>query len=272
MSKEIEVTDVEVVDSEPQDAELEGVVSLDAEESEEKPEEEAQAAEAAESGEKDPAEQEEEDKVPQGVQKRFNKMTREKYELQARIRELEEQTQKNAPSTELKEPSLEDLNYDQEAYKAALIEYGSKKAAQKQTTTQPQVDTVKAEKVAAFSQKLNSYRAEAPDYEDVVSQMPISQVGSDAILEMENGPQVAYYLGNHLDLVDEINALNPVAAALRIADLSRKLKPAEPKISTAPDPVSSIKSGGGKVTKSEDDMTVEELDALDAQRFAARNG
>ena len=271
MSKEIEVSEVELVDSEPQEDELEGVVSLDAEQSEEQPEEESQAAEVAETEEEDSAEQEDEPKVNPGVQKRINKMTREKYELQARIRELEEQTQKNAPSTELKEPSLEDLNYDNEAYKAALIEYG-KSQAKNQTTTEPQVDPVKAEKVATFSQKLDAFRAKAPDYVDVVSQMPISQVGSDAILEMDNGPEVAYYLGNHLDLVDEINALNPVAAALKIADLSKKLKPAEPKISSAPDPVTSIKSGGGKVTKNEDDMTVEELDALDAQRFAARNG
>lgn len=269
MSEEIEVSDVEIVDSEPQDAELEDVVSLDAE-SEEVAEPEAQAAEEPEAGEKDPAEQEDE-KVNPGVQKRFNKMTREKYELQARIRELEEQNQKNAPSTELKEPSLEDLNYDNEAYKAALIEYG-KSQAQKQTTTEPQVDTVKAEKVATFSQKLDAFRAEAPDYADVVSQMPISQAGSDAILEMDNGPQVAYYLGNHLDVVDEINALGPVAAALRIADLSRKLKPAEPKISTAPDPITSIKSGGGKVTKNTDDMSVEELAAYDEQQWKLRNG
>lgn len=267
MSKEIEVTDVELVDSDLLEDELKDVVSLDAEEVEE----EAPAAEVAETEEKDSAEQEEEDKVPQGVQKRFNKMTREKYELQARIRELEEEQAKNSPKTELKEPSLEDFDYDQAAYKKALIEYGSSQA-QKQKTTVPQVDPVKAEKVAAFSQKLDAFKAKAPDYVDVVSQMPISQVGSDAILEMDNGPQVAYYLGNHLDLVDEINALGPVAAALKIADLSRKLKPAEPKISTAPDPVTSIKSGGGKVTKNEDDMTVEELDALDAQRFAARNG
>jgi hypothetical protein len=267
MSKEIEVTDVELVDSDPQDAELDGVISLE----DEIIEPEAQADEEPESGEEDPAEQPDEDKVSKGVQKRINKFTREKYELQARIRELEEEQAKNSPKTELKEPSLEDFNYDQGAYKQALIEYGSSQA-QKQKTTAPQVDPVKAEKVAAFSQKLDAFKAKAPDYVDVVSQMPISQVGSDAILEMDNGPQVAYYLGNHLDLVDEINALGPVAAALKIADLSRKLKPAEPKISTAPDPVTSIKSGGGKVTKNEDDMTVEELDALDAQRFAARNG
>lgn len=266
MTEEVELSEVESVGSEPQEAELEEVASL------ETTEPEAQAAEVAESEEEDSDATE--GKVPDKVQQRFNKMTREKYELRGQIEEMQKQLEdiQKQSKTETKEPSLEDFNYDQDKYKAALVDYGKSLATQKQTTTEPQVDTVKAEKVAAFGQRLSEFRKDKPDYADVVSQMPISQIGSDAILEMENGPAVAYYLGNHLDLVEEINDLSPAAAALRIADLSRKLKPAEPKISTAPDPVSSVTSGGGKVTKNTDDMTVEELAAYDEQQWRLQHG
>ena len=228
----------------------------------------SQAPEDGESEEKDS--DTDKGKESDAVQRRINKITAEKYELRRQLEEKEKRLKEFEQSmTPQKEPTLDDpdINYDQDKLVEKIVSY---RLQQKQTTTQPQVDPVKAEKVATFSTKLSDFRKEAPDYDDVVKQMPIGQNASDAILEMDNGPAVAYYLAKHLDVVDELNSLSPVAATLRVQELSRKLQPASPKISQAPEPVESVKNGGGKVTKNTDEMSVEELDRYEEEQYRLR--
>lgn len=235
-----------------------------------KTEAEAQAQEGGETEKK--GSDTDKGKESDAVQRRINKITAEKYELRRQLEEERKKREELESAKPLKkEPKLDDpdINYDQDKLVERIVAHRLQE--QKQTTTKPQVDPVKAEKVAAFSQKLADFKSTAPDYEQVVSQMPIGQNASDAILEMDNGPAVAYYLAKHLDVVDELNSLTPVAAILRVQELSKKLQPASPKISTAPEPVESVKNGGGKVTKNTDDMSIEELARFDAEQFKLRH-
>ena len=263
------------------DSELDQVESLTIEENEEAPvtedkpeaEVEPEAVESTETGEKDPATPEEEAKPAEadGVQRRINKITAEKYELRRQLeeeRKRREELEAANPSKD-KPPSLEDpdINYDQDKLVEKMVEYRLNQEKQKLSTGEPQPDPARVAKVEAFSSKLSEFKAEAPDYESVVSQMPVSQDTSDAILVMENGPQVAYYLGKHLDVLDEVNSLSPVEKALRIKELSDSLTPAQPKITEAPAPVESVAGSSSRVTKKPEDMTVAELDAYEDEQF-----
>lgn len=245
-------------------------------------EETTQAVETTESGEKDPATAEESEGEPEkdkpketdGVQRRMNKLTAEKYKLREELEEANRlRVAAESKLPQAKEPQLDDpdINYDQDKLVDAKVAY---KIQQQKNgiPAAPQADPVLQEKVAAFGVKLAPFKEANPDYDNVISAMPIGQSVSDAILEMDNGPAVAYYLGTHLDALDEINNLSPVQVALKVSSLSRKLEPVTNKLTEAPEPVSSVATGGGKVTKNVDDMSVAELDAYDAQQFAANNG
>jgi hypothetical protein len=260
------LAEIETVESAPQEDEV-----LEIEENIEVPlETDSQAAEVAEPGEKAP---EIRDSDPESVQNRMNKITSDKYAAQAEAKEAREELAKAREklATFNKEPGLDDpdINHDQEKFKQ---KYGAWLQEQNSNTTTaaPQAETAKAEKVAAFGKKVGAFVTETPDYYDVVGKMPIGQDASDAILEMDNGPAVAYYLAQRLDLVDELNDLSPASAALRVLELSRKLgQPAPNKMTQAPDPVASVTTGGGTTTKKPEDMSIEELDAVDAAQERA---
>lgn len=256
------------VESAPQDEQV-----LVVEENIEVPLEDApQAIETVETGEKDPAILDTDSK---GVQDRINKVIKQRYTAQDETKAVKQQLEDALArlATFKKEPSLDDadINHDPVVYKEKLTEYINEQNSNT-TPADSQADTAKADRVSAFSTKLDAFKVEAPDYAAVVGSMPIGQDASDAILEVDNGPAVAYYLGSHLDKLDEINQLQPIAAALRISELSRSLQPAQPKQTQAPDPVTSVSTGGGTTTKNTDDMSMDELADYDARVFAANNG
>ena len=261
MSEEEELAEIEIVESAPQEEE-----ASEPEAQAEEKQEEAQADESTETEEKDSAS--DDDKTSEDpkvlAQGRINKLIAKKYELEGTIAQQAEQLKKyqEQEASGLKEPSLEDLNYDNEAYKKALIEYGESLGKQEQSTGASQPEPVLSEEVVAFTQATEAFKAETPDYVDVVSTMPIEQHGVEALVAVGD-PKVTYYLGTHLDQLDEINRLSPAAATLRIQQISKKLGPVEPKLSKAPDPIQAVASGGATITKKLEEMSIEELDAYE---------
>lgn len=206
---------------------------------------------------------------PDGVQKRINKITADKYEekrradaLQQRLDALEQQTQ--VPSQQpTAEPTLESCDFDDAKYQSALMDYKldqrmtQQQAQQKQAQEQARVDKVNQsfnEKVAAFTEK-------APDYQEVVANVPTLPTQTlETVMQMDNGAQVAYYLGKHLDVADEIASSNPMIAAMRLGEIRAQLANTKPntKPSAAPAPVETLTSGGG-INKDIGEMSMEEL-------------
>ena len=64
-----------------------------------------------------------------------------------------------------------------------------------------------------------------PDYDEVVglSEVVIAPHITDTILESDRGPEVAYYLAQHPDKAEAINAMSPIAAARAIGRIEASL-------------------------------------------------
>ena len=203
-----------------------------------------------------------------GVQKRINKITADKHAerrraeaAEARLKELEEK-QANAPT---KAPSLDDpeIDYDEDKYLEARIDYGVKKAAQESRLAQ-KGQTAQAAREAAnsnFAQRVEKVGID--DYSEViqglVDTVPLSVDIVDAIQADEKGPELAYYLGKNLDVADKVAGMPPIVAALELGKISAKLSSGKPtKLTKAPAPVKQAGAGGG-VRKDEKDMTMEEF-------------
>lgn len=244
-----------------------------------------QAAEAAESAPANEQAAQVEESAPSTpeiseTQKRINQLTREKYEAQRRAQETEQRLQQleaqaqQAPAAVADDaPTLEKFDYDEEKYQAALVQHQvAKQMQQLQQQQQQQVQLAEQQKqVQSYNDRVNAFAADKPDFTDSVANMPLQNSAAiEGIMALENGPAVAYHLSKNLDVVDNLNRMSPVQAAIEIGKIEAKLSatPA-PKTTKAPDPIEPVASGG-TVSKSVAEMSVAELIEHEAAKKRAQ--
>lgn len=193
------------------------------------------------------------------VQKRIDKLTREKYdarrkadlaeyrtkELEARLAALEAKPAQAAPA----EPTLEGFGYDEVKYQAAMREWIRSEASSvareeaKKALTSSQAERIQTK----FDERQTEFAKSNPDYIEKVLErdtLPISEAIQDALLQMDTGPAIAYYLCTHEDKAREIMSLPPMLQAREIGRIEASLekKPA-PVVSKAPPPPPKIDAG-----------------------------
>lgn len=214
-----------------------------------------------------PIEQEETPAEPveeeNGVQKRINKITADKYAAERKAEELERKLEslQKPQEADSSKPTLEQFDYDNEQYTEALIAYGVKQAAQQIRQEEAAARNQQAQEVKrkSFGVKVAEFSTKAPDYQEVISALPELQQEVVDVL-MEAGPEMAYYLGKHLDEADVIASSSPMVAAMKLGAIQAKLsvinKPAP--TSAAPEPIETV-SSGGIVNKDLGDMSMDEI-------------
>jgi hypothetical protein len=223
-------------------------------EAEDPPEVEAAAEPAADTTQESAPEQvDAEDKT----QKRINQLVAQRYEEKRRADALEKQLQEQAAKPE-PEPTLEKFDYDEEAYNKAAVAYQVKQeilALQKQAQAQQALQQ-QQEINRSFAEKVQKFAR--PDYAEVISAIP--ELPNETIgLVQQAGPEVAYYLGKHLDVAAEIAQSNPLHAAMRIGAITEQLKAGRPnkQPSTAPEPIKPLSAAGALSGDVGDDMSME---------------
>jgi hypothetical protein len=219
------------------------------------PEVETEAAEPSESA---PEDAKPEDKPEDGVQKRINKITADKYTEKRRAddlqRQLDELKDQPKPVDTTAAPKLEDFDFDQDAYNAALIDH---KVAQRVSEAVKEVATTQSDATkAAESQKAQqgfNDRIAAlakTDFDEVANSVPLLPEGvADALVRAENGAELIYHLGTHLDLADKVANMSPQQAMMELGRISVTMAATpDVKLSAAPDPIEPLNSGGSVST------------------------
>lgn len=203
------------------------------------------------------------------VQKRINKITAEKHAEKRKAEELQRQldAMKSAQApVETKAPTLEDFDYDETAFNAALISHQVKQGVAEesqrlqQQSIAAQQEAVRQQKAQAFDAQIAEVTASKPDYQEVIKNLPeFKQDTLDAIMSSDQGAEMAYALGQQLDLADEIANASPMVAAMKLGELSARLKQKpEIKPSAAPSPIEPV-SSGGSISKDIGEMSMEEI-------------
>ena len=263
------------------------------------PNQEAQAAtvEADGNNSVESAPPENEDAKPAGkkpgVHNRIGELTKEKHDairkaeaLQREVdlwkeqamksgkQEPETTTQADAPTGE---PTREQFDFDDAKFMRAWYKW-SREQERVEESKQKQQEAAQ-EKWRKFAEKEQAFAAEHPDYEQVAKyQAPITQPMAEAILEADDAPAIAYYLGQNLEEASTIAAMSPIAAARAIGRIEAKLS-AKPAVQTtttpaktvtrAPEPVTTL-SGSPAVTRSYEDMDMREYDETRRKERAAK--
>ena len=208
------------------------------------------------------------------VQKRIDEITkarreaereRDYWRMQAEQRALAEQQQFSIGQ----KPTLEQFDYDQEAYLEALADYKLQaKLAEKEIQSRTQeFGQQEIQQVQQFKQREYEVANEFPDYHQKVyaNDVPITDTMAKAIRSDENGARVAYFLATYKDIAYRVANLSPREQFLAIGDISEKIsqainspESAAGRVSKAPSPVPNVSSRGGAVAKSPEKMSVDE--------------
>jgi len=199
-----------------------------------------------------------------GFQKKVNKLTSRVYDERRRADALQVKLDSlnNTPSQEqVKAPTLEDPNidYDEDKLRAAQISFGVQQELAKQNATNQQAAAnVKAKQVSDdFDQRITTLGKD--DFNEKASAIPDLPAGvADALMQSDNGADLIYHLGSHLDKADALAQMTPAAAMMELGRLSVEMnKKPEIKPSAAPDPIEPVKAGSALSSDIGDDMSME---------------
>lgn len=146
-------------------------------------------------------------------------------------------------------------------YIEALSDFKARQAIanREREEAEAHADAEAAEIAAQWSKRQDSAMKVFPDYAEVIgkSELQIPPHVHQAILESDQGPQIAYYLALHPEEAKRVAQMKPIQAIKRIASLERSLadieeepeKPAKaevtpslPQKSKAPAPIEPVKS------------------------------
>jgi hypothetical protein len=239
------------------------------EDHEEQQEERADDTDAADGAEQTP-------KRKGGFQKRIDRLTREKRELESRVAELEgrgtdtpapaaaaaTETGTEAPATKATDKPTPEEYDSYEEFTEALTEWKLEQREQTRARTEQARAAEQQQKavVASWNERAEAAREAFPDYDEVLEEandVPIPPAMQQALLESEHGPELAYKLAQDRAELERIVKLSPVSAARELGRLEATLatgKPAAPKpkpqVTRAPKPVTPIRGGKSGSTPS----------------------
>jgi hypothetical protein len=230
---------------------------------------------------------EEDKKLPKGVQKKIGKLTRIRRDLERERETLREENRtlreaQAAPKDEDigEEPNPEDFE-TQAAYVKALTAYEVKKATaadRKERATREATERKEAGERAAQKQfeetkrKLAAGSKKYKDFDKVVfvDSLPVNSEMTDIIGRFENIADVAYYLGKHPDECREIAGSATADKAIALKEISDNLKAAERKHTKAPKPIQPLATTGGSLKDLASMSFPEYCKARDAQEKERR--
>lgn len=206
------------------------------------------------------------------VQKRIDKLTREKRELEwdrnrwreQAARQTPAQPETATPEAPKKTPTLEDFNYDESAYQTALTAHVTAEAARqvREEFRKEQEQLTQKQKHEAWEKRQAEFAAKTPDYIEKAHYVRLSDVMADIIKDSEKGPEIAYYLGKNPDESSAIAAMSERQAAVALGRIEAKLDvapapaPVPKPVSKAPPPPPKIEASEPAITKSWNDPSL----------------
>lgn len=187
-------------------------------------------------------------------ERRIDKLHRRAAEAEARAQLFEKQLAEfRKPAASEGSPRLENFDYDPEKYATAKAEYEKSQALKEYDAKARNQSATQAEQrlVAGWEERVARADSKYDDFDEVVGELQPNSPLVVALMEAENGEDVAYYLGKNLKEAHRIIALSPLSQIREIGKIEAKLlaDPPKPKTpSQAPAPINPL-TGTGSVSK-----------------------
>lgn len=179
-------------------------------------------------------------------ERKISRLHREAAEARAESNLLRRQLEeaKPKPQTDSGAPRLENFK-DIEEYAQAVSKHAADKALKsdqekRRSETQQQYQSRLSD---GWESKVSRADGKYEDFDEVVGEIKPNSPWAMAVMEAENGEDIAYYLGKNLKEAHRIAALNPFSQAREIGRLEAKLLATPPQAkqpSKAPAPIAPL--------------------------------
>ncbi len=203
-------------------------------------------------------------KVTQNTQNKFDEFGRTIQQLQADNAQLRQDQSRQLDYEDPGAPKAEDFDTDEEFWVAK----GTHEATRNMVGVINQNQVKQAQDNAQFdqTQRLNSYnqKAEAlkvkePEFQKVVGASLLHTQdaqgnltpATQAILAVENGPEVAMHIAMNPQLALRMNQLDPINAGIEVSKLSSQLSAKPAPANAPPAPIGSEDTGTGLAPSSD---------------------
>lgn len=228
------------------------------------------------------AEQLEEEEAEKPAKPELKKPTRRQRAVEKATKELREELRKSnerlaalegkkpGPRAveEPKQPKREEFKSDAE-FDEAMFDYRYQlRRAKEQTDESKKTHEAQLEEnLETYQTQVAAFKEEHDDWDKVVNQkIPIHESVQLTIIELENGPQVTYYLGQHPDYTRALADMSPLKAVVEIARLADKLKAGAPTETSSGKPKPKPKALPEPVKPNSTSATSSTLTSLEASK------
>jgi hypothetical protein len=180
------------------------------------------------------------------AQNKLEKAFRQRAEAQAKAELLEKRlAELEKPKAPQGEPKLEDFDYDPEKYAAAKADYAKSQATKDFEAKQATESHQKAHQKMLSDWEVKAERGadKYDDWQETVGDLQPNSPFVAAMMEAENGDDIAHYLGSNPKKANRIAQLSPLSQIREIGKLEAKLllTPEKPKTpSKAPAPITPL--------------------------------
>jgi hypothetical protein len=234
---------------------------------------------------------EQEKKGKGGFSKKIDKLTARNYQLQETNAQLQQRLEaierrlegEKAPAkpTASDEPKLDDFKNETDpwdSYYKALARYQAKvmlEEREKENAKQNEEHESK-QKFDSYNKRVSEARGKYEDFDEVVGQaIELPETAGLAIVELDNGPEVAYFLGQHpekcQELIEMKSPFKVIQEIGRIADsLNGSTSPEQRPVSRAAAPVKPVGSSSTKSSVSLEDLPQREYNRIRNEQEAKR--
>lgn len=164
------------------------------------------------------------------------------------------------PPEEPKRPVRQQYD-DPDAYDAALEKWaaeraeGQVRADERMKAQKAQAESTARRALSDFEERKAAFVESHPDFDDVVltDELTITPAMTEAIVSSEDGPAVAYWLGQNPDEAARIAKLGPVAQVLELGRIEAKLGQTPPRRQRAA-PITPLRGRGEGAGGGEESM------------------
>lgn len=205
-----------------------------------------------------------EDAKQKAIQKRFDRLTKEKYEAKARADYLEgivnQGSQKQQESKQDGRPQQSQYSSAEDFVEALTdwkLEQREQVSKQAESHKAQQSEAQKIDKIFSDAEALGDF-----DRDDFAESVKITQTMADAIKESDVAAKVVAHLYANPEEAERIAGLSNARQAVELGKLEVKLSATQPKVSKAPPPIDPI----GKGKASNESLDTDDMEAFIAQR------
>jgi hypothetical protein len=192
------------------------------------------------------------------LRKETGDLERRAIAAEQRVAQLEERAAKRPDPAQYTDPAK--YEYDDRAAQAADLRRHEVKLEAEDIARQAALAQVQV-----WQARCEDYAAEVPDFEEVTGNpnVPISTSMAQVLLDMEDGPAVAYHLAKNPTSASRISRLTPRQQSIELGKIAGQLAQVPPprRVTQAPPPPATVQGRSGAPTADIRKMSMEEYAA-----------